>query len=115
MTDRISRKHFIIIKKALKQVVEGEKGTARWYQLPFVSFSGKTGTAQVVSLDSKRLYRKCSQLAKSARHHGLFIGFAPSDKPEIIVSVFTEHSCSGAKGSASVARDIIQYYFRNEG
>ncbi|MCZ0932388.1 MAG: penicillin-binding protein 2 [Oligoflexia bacterium] len=114
LTDRIDRKHFITLKKALKQVVQGEKGTARWYKLPFVSFSGKTGTAQVISLDSKSLYKECRQLAKEYRHHGWFISFAPSDDPEIVVSVFTEHSCSGSKGSASVARDIIQYYFKNK-
>ena len=114
LTDRIDRKHFVTLKKALKQVVQGEKGTARWYKLPFVSFSGKTGTAQVISLDSKSLYKDCIHLDKEYRHHGWFISFAPSDNPEIIVSVFTENSCSGSKGSASVARDIIQYYFKNK-
>ena len=114
LTDRIDRKHFVTLKKALKQVVGGSQGTARWYKLPFVSFSGKTGTAQVVSLDSANLYKDCSQLPKQYRHHGWFISYAPSDDPEIIVSVFTEHSCSGSKGSASVAHDIIQYYFKNK-
>ena len=114
LTDRIDRKHFITVKAGLKQVVQGEKGTARWYKLPSLSFSGKTGTAQVVSLDSKSLYKECQLMAKEYRHHGWFISFAPSDKPEIVVSVFTEHSCSGSKGSASVARDIIQYYFQKK-
>ena len=114
LTDRIDRKHFISLKKALKQVVQGKKGTARWYQLSSISFSGKTGTAQVISLDKEDLYKECMKLDRKNRHHGWFISFAPSDNPEIIVSVFTEHSCSGSKGSASVARDIIQYYFKNK-
>ena len=113
ISDRIERKHFITMKRALHNVVHGEKGTARWYQLPFVSFSGKTGTAQVVSLDSKKLYESCSKLPREKRHHGWFISFAPSEDAEIVVAVFTEHSCSGSKGSASVARDIIEYYFKN--
>jgi len=114
ISDRIERKHFITLKKALYNVVQGKKGTARGYKLPFVSFSGKTGTAQVVSLDSKKLYQSCHKLPLKKRHHGWFIGFAPSDQAEIIVAVFTEHSCSGSKGSASVARDIIKYYFQKE-
>lgn len=114
ISDRIKRKHFITLKKALYNVVQGEKGTARWYKLPFVSFSGKTGTAQVVSLDSERLYESCSKLPLKKRHHGWFIGFAPSDQAEIVVAVLTEHSCSGSKGSASVARDIIEYYFKKD-
>ncbi|MBC6415229.1 MAG: penicillin-binding protein 2 [Bdellovibrionales bacterium] len=112
ISDRIDRKHFITVKKALYNVVQGAKGTARWYQLPFVEFSGKTGTVQVVSLKSKELYKNCLEMPLEKRHHGWFIGFAPSHKPEIIVAVFTNHSCSGSKGSASVARDIIEYYFK---
>ena len=112
ISDRIDRKHFSTIKKALYNVVHGPQGTARWYQLPFVAFSGKTGTAQVISLNSKELFTDCFKLPLKNRNHGWFIGFAPSEKPEIVVAVFTEHSCSGSKGSASVARDIIEYYFK---
>lgn len=111
LTDRIQRKHFSIIKKGLKQVVEGQHGTARWYRIPSLSFSGKTGTAQVISLTSQNLYKKCRLLPKKHRHHGWFISFAPSDTPEIVVSVFTEHSCSGSKGAAPIAKEIIQHYF----
>ena len=112
LTDRIQRRHFITIKEGLKRVVEGPRGTARWYQLPFIAFSGKTGTAQVISLTGRNLYKSCSKLPKKHRHHGWFLSFAPSDKPEIIVAVFTEHSCSGSRGSAPIARDIIKYYFK---
>lgn len=114
LTDKIERRHFLSIKKALKQVVHGSQGTARGYRLAEGSFSGKTGTAQVISLDSKQIYKKCELLQKEHRHHGWFIGFAPSEKPEIVVAVFTENSCSGSKGSASVASDIVKYYFKNK-
>ena len=112
LTDRIQRRHFITIKEGLKRVVDGPQGTARWYQLPFISFSGKTGTAQVISLAGSKLYKSCSRLPKKHKHHGWFLSFAPSEKPEIIVAVFTEHSCSGSSGSAPIARDIIKYYFK---
>ena len=114
LTDQIKREHFIIVKEALKSVVYGLKGTARRYKLDFVSFAGKTGTVQVISLGPKKLYQKCAQLPQKYKHHGLFVSFAPIDKPEIVVSVFTEHSCSGSKGSAPIARDIIRYYFENK-
>ena len=110
LTDRIQRSHFNTVKEGLKKVLEGSQGTARWYKLPFISFSGKTGTAQVISLSAHRLYKDCRELPKKYRHHGWFLSFVPSDKPEIIVAVFTENSCSGSGGSASVARDIIKYY-----
>ena len=115
LTDRIDRKHFVSIKKALKQVVNGKAGTARGYRLAGLSFSGKTGTTQVVSLSAKGLYKDCKLLPKKLRHHGWFIGFAPSDKPEIVVSAFTQNSCSGSRGSASVVKDIIEFYFKQKG
>ena len=112
LTDRIQRSHFITVREGLKKVVKGPQGTARWYQLPFVSFAGKTGTAQVISLVGHKLYKDCKQLPKKYKHHGWFVSLAPSDRPEIIVSVFTEHSCSGSSGSAPIARDIIRHYFK---
>lgn len=110
LTDQIQRGHFKTIKEGLKKVIEGSQGTARWYKLPFVSFAGKTGTTQVISLSAGQLYKSCKKLPKKHRHHGWFLSFAPSDKPEVVVAVFTENSCSGSSGSAPIARDIIKYY-----
>ena len=115
LTDRIQRSHFITIKEGLKKVVEGSQGTARRHKLPLISFSGKTGTAQVISLSAKQLFKKCRQLPQKYRHHGWFLSFTPSNQPEIVVAVFTEHSCSGSGGSAPIARDIIQFYSEKKG
>ncbi len=106
LTDRINRDHFITIKQGLQQVVEGSNGTARYWKIPSIPYGGKTGTAQVISLSSK----KCKDLPRKHRHHGLFIGAAPIQKPKIIVSILTEHSCFGSLGSVPIARDIIKYY-----
>ena len=114
LTDRIQREHFLSVKEGLKRVVQGERGTARRHRLPLLSFSGKTGTAQLISLSADAVYKSCRELEEKLKHHGWFISFAPSDKPEIVVAVFTENSCSGSGGSAPVARDIIQYYFKRK-
>jgi len=110
LTDRIERKHFQTVKEGLKQVVEGRYGTAQYWKIKNLSYGGKTGTAQVISLTTKNRYKKCKNLIKNHRHHGLFIAIAPIEKPQIIVSVLTEHSCFGSIGSVPIARDIIQYY-----
>ncbi len=110
LTDRIDRKHFITIKKGLQQVIEGSHGTARYWKIPKIPYGGKTGTSQVISFSSKNLYGKCNSLPEKYRHHGLFIGMAPIQQPQIIVSVLTEHSCFGSLGSVPIARDIIKYY-----
>lgn len=112
LTDRIQRKHFKTVKKGLKKVVSGERGTARYWQLKGRPFSGKTGTAQVVALSSKKIYKSCRLLPLKQRHHGWFIAFAPSENPKIVVGVLTEHSCAGSSGSAPVARDIIKAWYK---
>ena len=112
LTDRIQRKHFKTVKEGLKKVVYGEKGTARYWQLKEGTFSGKTGTAQVIALSSSKIYKSCRFLPLKQRHHGWFIAFAPSEAPEIVVAVLTEHSCAGSSGSAPVARDIIKAWYK---
>ncbi len=114
LTDQISRDHFATVKEGLRRVIEGAQGTARRHRLAQWSFSGKTGTAQLISLGRNKLYKDCRTLPKKLRHHGWFLSFAPSSSPEIVVAVFTENSCSGTRGSAPVARDIIQYYFKTK-
>ena len=111
LTDQIDRRHFKTVKKGLKKAVQGRGGTARWWNLPEMPFSGKTGTAQVISLSAEKIFKKCLNLPREQRHHGLFISFAPSTAPEIVVSVLTEHSCHGSSGSVPVARDIIKAYY----
>ena len=62
-----------------------------------VIFAGKTGTAQIASLD------------KGLCDHAWFVGFAPADKPKVVVSVVIE---CGAHGylAARVASAIAGKY-----
>ena len=112
LTDRINRKSFKIIKRGLDKVVQGKKGTARWWNLKNFPYSGKTGTAQVVGLSPTELFKSCKKLPLEKRHHGLFVGYAPSDSPEIVISVLTENSCFGSSGSVPIARDIFKAYMK---
>jgi penicillin-binding protein 2 len=63
--------------------------------------SGKTGTAQVISLAGGR--QAAGRTDRDLRDHGWFVFFAPRDNPEIAGAVFTEHSEHGSN-SAPIAR-----------
>lgn len=95
------------IRQAMSDVVNGA-GTARRAQLPLpdVKMAGKTGTAQVVSLsisDGRSGPWKY-------RDHGLFVFFAPFDKPKYAGAVVIEHG--GGSGSAyPIARDVMTFMF----
>ncbi len=99
--------HVQIIQNAMKDVVNGP-GTAGRARLPIddVLLAGKTGTAQVVSLNVGG--GKGGQW--KYRDHGLFICFAPFDNPRYACAVVIEHG--GGSGAAyPVARDVMTYLF----
>lgn len=74
-------------------------GTAASAGLTGITLAGKTGTAQTVALGRS-----------SACDHALFVGFAPAEKPKIVVAVILE---CGAHGyvAARVASAIVGKYF----
>jgi penicillin-binding protein 2 len=102
-----SAEHNAAIRKAMSDVVNGP-GTAGRARLPVpdVQMSGKTGTAQVVSL-SKSDGRSGPW---KYRDHGLFIFFAPYDNPRYAGAVVIEHG--GGSGAAyPIARDVMTFLF----
>jgi penicillin-binding protein 2 len=104
---RFDAEQIAYIRKAMSDVVNGP-GTAGRARLPLdgVQMAGKTGTAQVVSLsvsDGKSGPWKY-------RDHGLFIFFAPVDRPRYAGAVVIEHG--GGSGAAyPVARDVMTFLF----
>ena len=71
--------------------------------------AGKTGTAQVISLQGGRAAAGRTEM--DLRDHGWFAFFAPRDNPEIAGVVFAEHGEHGASAAAPVARHVIETYF----
>ena len=73
--------------------------------------SGKTGTAQVISLTGARAARG----KMDVRDHGWFVFFAPRDNPVLAGVVFAEHSEHGYL-AAPIAKHVIEtYYAKQEG
>ena len=71
---------------------------------------GKTGTAQVRSLESVRLLD--GEVIHWDRDHAWFVAFAPLENPRIVVAVFLEHGGQGSSAAAPVAMRVIDRYFR---
>ncbi len=70
--------------------------------------SGKTGTAQVISLQGGRAAAGRTEM--DLRDHGWFAFFAPRDNPEIAGVIFAEHGEHGSS-AAPIARHVIETYF----
>ncbi len=96
-----------VVRDGLWMVVNGA-GTGRRAMIAGRDVAGKTGTAQVISLQGKERAR--GKTYQDLRDHGWFVFMAPRDNPEIAGVVFAEHSEHGSS-AAQVARHIIDTYF----
>lgn len=94
----ISDDAYEIIKKGMEMVVNTQDGTAKSARVPGIKVAGKTGTAQ----------------NPHGEDHAIFMAFAPSDNPEIAISVIIENAGMGSAMAAPVAGRILRYYFRNK-
>ncbi len=87
-------------------------GTAMRAKIAGRDVAGKTGTAQVISLQGRLRARGSG---KDLRDHGWFVFMVPKDNPELAGVIFAEHSDHGYL-AAPIARHIIEtYYARKEG
>jgi len=100
-----------LVRKGLWGVVNSEKGTARGSRIHGVEFSGKTGTAEVVSRKEDETDEK-ENIPDHLKPHAWFIAYAPSENPEIAVAVVVEHGEHGSGSAAPVAREMIKTYLR---
>jgi penicillin-binding protein 2 len=77
-----------------------------------IAMAGKTGTAQVrVISKAERLtgVRRNESLPWTLRDHGLFIGYAPANKPRYACAVVIEHGGVAAHPQVQVARDALAF------
>lgn len=96
------------VKRALLTVVQNERGTGRKAQVDKsfnVLVGGKTGTAQVVSLEQGARH-------KHLQDHAWFVGFAPEEKPEIVVAALIENGGHGGTAAAPAVRQVMESFFK---
>lgn len=87
-------------------------GTAVRARIAGRDVAGKTGTAQVISIQGRERARGTD---KDLRDHGWFVFMVPRDNPELAGVVFAEHSEHGYL-AAPIARHVIEtYYAEKEG
>ncbi len=103
----IPESDFVFVKKAMQKVITEGTGVSISQGLKY-TLAGKTGTAQVVSMN--RNNRKAKFSGANYRDHSWFIAFAPVESPVIAVAVFVENGGMGAAAAAPIARKMIDFY-----
>lgn len=97
---------WIRMRDAMVNVVEA--GTGRGIRTNAYLIAGKTGTAQVKSIAQGKKYNE-ALLSERQLDHGLFVGFAPADNPQIAVAVIWENGRHGG-AAAQLARPVFDYW-----
>jgi penicillin-binding protein 2 len=86
-------------------------GTAGRARIPGRDVAGKTGTAQVISLQGRAAARGTTD--RDLRNHGWFVFFAPKGEAELAGAIFAEHSDRGFL-AAPIAKHIMETYFAKQ-
>lgn len=103
-------KYLAVIRDGLVGAVNDDHGTAKEAGLKDITVAGKTGTAQVVTLEKFKETNE-EDVAYIHRDHAWFTSFAPAEKPEIAVTVLVEHGGHGGSAAAPVAKKVLERYF----
>ncbi|WP_405632600.1 penicillin-binding protein 2 [Pseudoalteromonas sp. Ld20] len=104
-------KHWQIALDAMHNTVHKTTGTAhKAFKGVNYDPAGKTGTAQLVSIAQGERY-DADAIKERHRDNAIYIGFAPYNDPQIVVSIVVENTGGGSSVGAPIARQLMDYYF----
>ena len=107
-------RHWDRVLTAMVDVVHGPRGTARRVGVGAdYRMAGKTGTAQLFGVGQDEKY-EVDKVDTRLRDHGLFIAFAPAERPRIAVAILVENAGSGSRSAAPIARRVFDHYLRGD-
>lgn len=95
------------LHSALINVVYSKNGTGYRINAGELNLAGKSGTAQVVDIDSKEEYDEV-RANPLLRDHAIFIGFAPYDNPRYSIAVIVENGESGGRVAGPIAKKVLE-------
>jgi penicillin-binding protein 2 len=103
-------------RETFESVIEGmwksvnDQGTGQGARVPGLDICGKTGSTQVVSRERADMLAKAGKPIKT---HSWFSGFAPRDKPRIVVTVLVEFGGGGGAIAGPLAGQMFSTWKDN--
>ena len=95
------------LNNSLIDVVYSPNGTGYRINAGELDLAGKSGTAQVVDIDSKAEYDEVRK-NENLRDHAIFIGYAPFDNPRYSIAVIIENGESGGRVAGPIAQKVLE-------
>jgi penicillin-binding protein 2 len=114
LLDRIDAKRENVerVKQALVGVVNEPRGTGGRSRVKGLTVAGKTGTAQVITLEKSEAYEEESEIPVEFRDHAWFVAIAPAEEPRLALAILIEHGGHGGSGAAPIAKEMFKTYFK---
>tara|TARA_B100001029_G_scaffold177991_1_gene183718 strand:- start:15664 stop:17451 length:1788 start_codon:yes stop_codon:yes gene_type:complete len=103
----IQEADWVKLNQALIDVVYSSNGTGYRIKAGNLNLAGKSGTAQVVDINSREEYDEVRKNI-NLRDHAIFIGYAPFDDPRYSIAVIVENGESGGRVAGPIARDVLE-------
>ena len=94
-------------------MVVNQAGTGRNAQLKGYDVAGKTGTAQVISLEGAKAAE--GKTTRNLSDHGWFVFMAPRDNPQIAGVIFAEHGEHGSNAALIAHHALDTFFAKKEG
>lgn len=97
------------VTKGMWGAVNWPSGTAYGARIDALPYAGKTGTAQARETRSGVSESVAAWLLQD---HAWFVGYAPAQKPRVVIVVFIEHGGFGGAAAAPIAKSVLETYYR---
>jgi len=86
------------VQKGMREAVTSPYGTSHFLADLPIKVSAKTGTAQIQS---------------NTKLNAFFVGYAPSDNPQLAILILIENAKEGSLNTVPIAKDIFNWYAQN--
>ncbi len=115
----------IFSKKTLDTVIEGMKlcvepigkspaGTGKPARVDGITVIGKTGSAQIVSLEHQKKYKSEEEIPWEMKDHAWFVAGVIDQQPKIVLCILIEHGHHGSSAAAPFAKQVIEFFYKKE-
>ncbi len=89
-------------------------GTGHRAHIPGMAILGKTGSAQVMSLEHHEEFETEEDIPYEFRDHAWFISGVLDREPPIAICVLVEHGHHGSSEAAPLAREVIEFFYADQ-
>ncbi len=93
-----NQRHMETVRRGMRDVVMGDRGSARSIRMNNLVIAGKTGTAEFGRKEDRK-------------RHAWMVAFAPYDDPHVALAVLVDEGTSGGTTAAPVMQAMLQAIF----